>query len=295
MIKTHTIRLIIISLFLALIVIASCKRERNPTPTKTPVPEKVPKISKVTFYLENSESMFGYVNGTTNYIDVITELAEKPEFASENTLREFNFINGGENIKITPIGNTPSSLRNNLNLEGFDVGDKTKSNLNGMFQIALEKAVGDSISVLISDGLYDVGRLPDPVSAIRIAGRETRTKFIQRLDLGNVQTILIKLNSNFNGNYFYTSRSGLVRLNQQRPFYIWIFGESRLLNKYFPENYLNELAGYESMVRFLKLNKIKIPYEVVSVNPLGRFKFDHKTKNKLVDASPVGKEIFNFK
>ena len=48
------------------------------------------------------------------------------------------------------------------------------------------------------------------------------------------------------------------------------------------------------MVRFFKIEQIKIPYEVVSVNPLGRFKFDHKTKNKLVDASPDREGNFQF-
>jgi len=58
------------------------------------------KIEKVYFYIENSASMFGYVANTTQYVDVLTDLAQKPIFAKEHTIREFNFINGGKMRKL---------------------------------------------------------------------------------------------------------------------------------------------------------------------------------------------------
>src|SRR5690349_10871292 len=61
------------------------------------------KIGKVTYYLENSESMFGYVSGSTGYISVVSELAEKPEFVAEKTVRDFYFINGQSPVKTTSI------------------------------------------------------------------------------------------------------------------------------------------------------------------------------------------------
>lgn len=285
---------VILSLLFGL---TACNRERR----TSIVPEKVSdtiinrEIKKVTFFIENSASMFGYVNGSTNYVDVLTELADKPRFADERTHREFNFINGGDSIEITPIGNDPSVLDNQLNRSGFNVGDVKQSNLNEMFRIALDKAVNDSISILISDGLYDLGNSPDPVANIHIAGRETRTKFIERISTGDIQTILIKLNSNFNGKYYLASKPGFEKLKQKRPFYIWIFGDSKLLNEYFPESYISKLSGYQAMARFLKLNKINTPYQpIVSSKPLGRFKFDKKVKNKLVDARPDREGNFRF-
>jgi hypothetical protein len=247
---------------------------------KKTIPQPV-KLKKVIYYLENSESMFGYVNGPNEYVSVVSELAEKPEFVDINIPRDFNFINGGANVKITKIGSNSSSLRNKLNIPGFRCGDITKSNLNGMIQLALEKAGNGSITILISDCIYDIGQPNAPFNALATQGVETRSKFIQRLSKGDIQTIIIKLNSKFNGTYFYTSKKGKITINQQRPFYIFIFGESKLLNKYFPESYISRLKGYKNSARFFKSVTNSIPYQATTENMIGSFRFDENDFTKL--------------
>ena len=241
------------------------------------------KVGKTIFYIENSESMFGYVGGFTEYVDVISELSEKPEFAEEKTPREFFFINGGEPVQITPIGNNPGTLKTKLNKTGFRCGDISKSNLNSMLQIALNNAIKDTITILISDAIYDIGQPEAPFNALATEGKETRSKFIERLGNGDLQTIIIKLHSHFDGDYFFTSQRRIIRLNQTRPYYIWIFGESQLLNKYFPEEYIKSLNGYADMARFLKLSDISIPYQATPQEKLGEFRLDRINKNKLTN------------
>ncbi|WP_149277658.1 hypothetical protein [Pareuzebyella sediminis] len=243
------------------------------------------KIAKATFYIENSESMFGYVNGFTEYVDVLSELSEKPMFAAENTHREFYFINGGENLEIIPIGDDPALLKDKLNTSGFRCGDYTKSNLNSMFQVALENAKRETISILISDAIYDIGGVGAPMNALSTEGRETRSEFITRLEQGDLQTIMIKLHSQFDGYYFPVS-GGKIKINQIRPFYIWIFGNTELLNKYFSEEYIESLEGYSDLARFLKFEGLNIPYQATSQKSLGRFRFDRSNKNKLIDVTP---------
>ncbi|MBN1968186.1 MAG: hypothetical protein JW870_02350 [Candidatus Delongbacteria bacterium] len=257
------------------------KNENETTKAVITKPKQVDrKIGKAVFYLENSGSMFGYVNGFTEYVDVISELAEKPRFAEENTKREFYFINGGQNIIITSIGENPAVLKDKLNLKGFNCGDVSKSNLNSMFQLALSKAKNDTISILISDAIYDIGKPQAPMNALSTEGRETRSRFIERLNEGDLQTIIVKLNSHFEGNYFPVT-GGSVPLKQERPFYVWIFGETELLNEYFPEDYIKSLKGYSDVARFLKLSELEIPYQVIAHNKIGDFKFAKNNKNKL--------------
>lgn len=243
-------------------------------------------VGKVIVYLENSESMFGYVNGFTQYVDVISELAEKPLFVAENTKREFYFINGGK-LQINKIGDNPSSLKSKLNKSGFNCGDITKSNLNAMFQIALQKAQNDTIALLISDGIYDVEQHDAPLNTLAILGKETRSKFIERIQNGDIETLMIKLNSNFDGKYFYSSKRGLDTIKQSRPFYIWVFGKTRLVDKYFTEDYISKhLKGYDNYARFLKIGKNIIPYQVSpSINVKGNFKPDRRNENSLVNAN----------
>jgi len=244
------------------------------------------KIAKAVFYLENSESMFGYVNGFTEYVDVISELAEKPDFAAEKTKREFNFINGGTPLSINCLGNDPKIFKSKLNTSGFRCGDITKSNLNGMFQIALDRAQNDTISILISDAIYDIGQPQSPLNALITEGRETRSKFISRLENGNIQCLMIKLFSSFEGNYFYSSHSGKTYINQSRPFYIWVFGKSELLNKYFSETYISQhLKGFVYYARFIPIEENKVPYQInPAINRKGSFKPDRKNQNKLINA-----------
>lgn len=241
-------------------------------------------LQKVTIYLENSQSMFGYVSGISRYVDVVAELAEKPDFVKEDIPREFFFINGTGPV-ITPIGDDPVVLKKKLNTAGFRCGDITRSNLNGMFQTALSNAGGGTISILISDGIYDIG--DGGMTSLVTSGKETRSQFIRRLQSANLQTLMIKLTSEFKGDYFYASRKGKVTLDSERPYYIWIFGESHLLARYFPDNYVaSELTGFETLARFLKPSGEPLPWQLVPENSLGSYRFDHKVKNRLVDAKP---------
>lgn len=208
---------------------ANHSAKKNNTETKQTVNPN--KIGKAVFYLENSGSMFAYVNGLTEYVKVVSELAQKAKFAEEHTQREFYFVNGGQKLQLNSIGNKPSDLKNKLNKKAFDCGNPSESNLNSMFQLALSKAQNDTISILVSDAIYDVSKTGSNLNALEIEGKETRTKFIERLTKGNIQTIIIKLTSVFNGSYF-PLKGGKISLSQKRPFYIWIFGRYQFCDKY---------------------------------------------------------------
>jgi hypothetical protein len=101
-----------------------------------------------------------------------------------------------------------------------------------------------------------------------------------------LQTIIIKLDSKFEGEYFWASKRAKSYITHSRPFYVLIFGESKLLNKYFSEEYISKsLKGFNSMARFFKLDGIAIPYQATTQNILGSFSFDKLNKNKLNKSS----------
>lgn len=241
-------------------------------------------ISKVTFYIENSESTFGYVSSNSEYVSVLTELAQKTDLVKSNTAFSFNFING-RGPQVTPIGNEAGMLREKLNPAGFRTGEITHSNLNGMFERALASAGSDSISILISDGIYDVGKQAQPLNSLVNEGRSLRTRFIQRLMKENIQTLLVQFSSQFTGDYF-PGMGGVVRdIDQQRPYYIWIFGNSALLTRYFSEQYLQGLDGYRNMARFFVISGFDIPFEAVAHKTQGSFKTERGRQNVLTGIS----------
>ncbi len=161
------------------------------------------KIAKATFFLENSGSMFGYLSSNSNYVQAVNNLALNLDFSDMNTETSFNLINGnGEDVKITDLGNNPKIFKSLLNMGGFNKGNIHTSDLTKMFEIALKNASSDSISILVSDGLYDVGGEASPLNALDAETSSTALKFNERIRQNpNLQTLIIKLTSNFEGRY----------------------------------------------------------------------------------------------
>ena len=202
--------------------------------------------TKIKVYVENSGSMKGYVNGTTDFVDAVTDLVANPAFVKVNIPVECLFICGTS----PDVHSWGTSFDGKLKPNGMTVQgmDTQRSDLNIMFQKVLNDARNGVISILISDGIYDIGT--GSMSDLVIKGRDTRTAFLKRLnDGGNLQTLLVKMKSEFKGRYCYATKQGSLNINQQRPYYMWIMGDSDLVNQYFPDSYLARLAGYQNHVR----------------------------------------------
>ncbi len=245
------------------------------------------RISHVSFYIENSGSMFGYVEEPTEFVYAVNNLAQYPNLVKAGTPFSYflisgkkDFTNKKDSLTVYPIGDNPAVLKSQLTKKGFEKPSSGNSDLTNMFEIALKKARNDSISILISDGIYDVGGSTNPIAALANEGTLTRTKFIQRLKIDDIETLLIKLESDFIGTYHpanVTDPKGKSdRIDQKRPYYIWIFGNSDLLMNHFPEDRLENLNGYVDLARFRKITKNDFPYEAIGFNNFG-FKKDFKT------------------
>jgi len=255
-------------------------------------------IKKVTFFLENSGSMFGYVSSANDFKTSVVKLAYLPEF--DYAVKNFYFVNGTDNpyanssISVNYVGDDPEVLKNNLNQQSFrNYGDARYSDLTRMFEIALDSAITGGITILISDCIYDVGQESDPSTALGTETERTKKIFRSVLDSTDMQTILIKANSMFDGQYSYASKKGFTSINQNRPYYFIIFGESRILSKYFREDYIPQtIAGYEAHARFMKIDENRIPYQIVpSIDRIGQFRPDYKTMNRLVEAKQTRGEF----
>lgn len=298
--------------YLTFIFISSCTGRTNTGRTNindsTKVVNSIPKDDvsdtidlkqniQVYFFIENSGSMFGYVNEYTEFVDVVSDLAVKSDFIGKKILRKYYFVNGSNPIDTIFLGESNNSevgfLVDKLNpsKRGFNQGHVSTSDLNEMFQVALNKAKDNNLSILISDGIYDIHQKDAPRNALSIKGKETKGKFIERLNEGDFQTLIIKLKSDFKGKYYFVTqyignKQKVVRIQQKRPYYVWVFGKSELVNKYFSDNYLKNLNGYENHVRFINLKNIDVPYKITTVHRKGKFKFDRNNPHQLLEVSP---------
>jgi hypothetical protein len=255
-------------------------------------------LKKIVFFVENSGSMYGYVNQANEFKNSLVGLAYLPEF--DKAEKSFYFINGTSNplknsgIKINYVGNDPEVFKNNLNQKSFNIGDMRYSDLNKMFEVALDSARGNQISVLISDCIYDVGEENDPLTALRIEIQKTQQSFRNRLENEDIQTLIIKAGSRFDGHYYYASKSGSKKiLDTERPFYIIFFGNTGLLNKSLTEQSIaGKIEGEHETARFFINQEKNIPYQIVpSVDLKGEFKLDYKDNHRLTNARPLKGEF----
>lgn len=288
--------------------ISGCKSRSRDTESAKPKPaqnelmpvQKEENImpEKVIFFIENSGSMFGYVSQPNEFKNSLVGLAYLPEF--DKAGKSFYFINGTSNplknsgIKINYVGNDPDLFKNNLNQKSFNTGDVRFSDLNKMFEIALDSARGNRISVLVSDCLYDVGEESDPLTALKIEIQKTQQSFRERLENEDIQTLIIKAGSRFNGLYHFASKRGSKKIeNEDRPFYIIFFGRTRLLNKVITEQSVgSKITGRYETARFFVNDEKSIPYQIVpSIDLKGEFKLDFKDKYKLINARPLKNEF----
>lgn len=290
---------ILLFLFVAVVGFMGCGEKKSElVESKTDV--QVPTLKKVTFYLENSESMFGYVNGNNEYIKVISELSSKSDFVSDRVVKEFFLINGKTPLSVKPLGDISSKLNSVLSVEGFNIGKTNSSELNEMLKKAMENSGNGKISIFISDGIFDINQKSGNVDKyLTLESGVTKANFIKRLSgSSSFETLLIKLNSNFNGKYFYASRSGYEKINQKRPYYIWVFGDSQLVNKYFSESFINQsLVGRTDYLRFMKLGSPLLKSRIIKgVNRKGEFDIEKDNPNIIKEAykDKAGKFSFSF-
>ncbi|MDZ7718038.1 MAG: hypothetical protein U5K72_04355 [Balneolaceae bacterium] len=164
-----------------------------------------------------------------------------------------------------------------------------------MFQIALDHASLNNISVFVSDGIYDIQDKSQPITSIISEGFETRNKFIDRLESENIQTLLVKLESTFSGAYYYGVTTDGIVINQNRPFYVFILGNSGILNNYFDDQYLENLSGYVNHTRFFLPTDYQVDYEPsTAYNRKGNFRQDREDSNRLIEVEQNQAGEFEF-
>jgi hypothetical protein len=224
--------------------------------------------SEISFYVDNSGGMFGYVNksgkGDNNFILALSDIAHNPLFPQDDVKKDFNLINGPDELVVTPLGSDASKFSGCLNPQCFNQGNISGNDLNAMLQLALEKAVDNKMSVFISDAIYDIQDKSNPLNDLRSAGFATRNHFIERLEKNNIQTLIIKLSSFFSGEYFYGATTGGTTIDQERPFYIFILGSNDQINRYFSNEYVQGLDGYRNHARFFLPKDYDIKFVVSS-------------------------------
>ena len=220
--------------------------------------------SRVNFYFENSASMNGYVYGE-DFVRTMHILIGRLQGENFNSY----FVNAGEYHV--------NNLLNRIDNRNISMGDVSKSDHKFIFENAIRNAVDNNLSIVITDGIYSVnGKSPS------IVADDIQIAFENALRDNSIETVILKLTSDFNGYYYSEScppGKSAYHIHQKRPYYIFFFGDKNVIDQTLNSLKINELPGYKEKARFFLTDEIRTNYSIITkgsdihgtIRPVPRF------------------------
>lgn len=225
----------------------------------------LPQEAKVKIYFENTLSMDGYINGNTDFKNVLRELLvavdneDKVNFDTEFFLVNNNLIQedfGVESIKITEKLNPKSTASK---------GNKGSSDFEEVIDEVLQNHSEDAITIIAADFIYSPKGEPDTPSALSKLKTYTENAFLKATSkFKDLETRVYQFESSFNGTYYNIDDKGISGINN-RPYFYFVVATSSLM-KHFEENIgvkLKKNDSYQNDVFFTTEN-FDISYNILN-------------------------------
>ena len=260
----------IIFLLILSITILSCGRDRPPkkiVSTNILTTEQPIEISKINFYFENSLSMNGYLDGEKfrQAMGKIIHKVEKDSFDSY-------FVNS----TVYPTKDILNKIRKKqISTTGIGSSDH-----EFIFTNAIKNSNDNNLSIVVTDGIYSVsdGNIADVEVDIEDA-------FIDALKINEIETVVVKMSSNFKGRYYSEScpKKGGTKIDQERRYYILLFGNKDVINKALDEIVvIDDLEGFQEQARFFITKNLKVDYSVLTQGEEKKGKFKSINHSSIV-------------
>jgi len=209
-------------------------------------------------YIENSGSMDGYMCDGSQLKDAIFDYVSDLGVCADTT--ELYYIN---NQTIPYSGNLEQYIKtmNSATFKNLG-GNRSNSDLSKMVSSILNRMTDSTVCMFVSDCILDL-----PVSdsqkflntcqiSIKNAINEGRNK------MPNLGVEIIKMESDFNGFFFYQNGGRELLANVKRPYYIWVFGNNNAIAKLNTEVPISilEKHGFKGIVSYSP--KTTVSYDI---------------------------------
>ena len=234
--------------------------------------------------------MDGYVNGNSDFKSDLTEmLVLTKNYVGESNIK-INFINRGQYPSSNKdIANFASKLEPNSITYNVGGKDRAKSDINNIFRMLLDSLHENEIIILTSDCIYSLGEGDETEGKLNIQKSLTHDAFNDALKArkNDLATLCLKMVSDFNGDY-YDLNDHPTKINNKRPYYIWIIGNEDLVKEYYPKITKN-MVGIKNSYYLSSFSKEKQPYYTVlkETNKLGKFKQADKNEKDVKSINDV--------
>jgi len=242
-------------------------------------PKLLAKSPIVNFYLDNSLSMAGYVNGNTEFKEAISDYLTNIKIA--NCAADLNLFH--VNSIIIPKGKDITKFNNALAPSTFTKagGDQGSTDIPKMLKLILSKTSHNTISIFVTDGIFSPGKGKIPSDYLPEQRREIKEMIAEHIkNYPKTGVILYQRISNFDG-YYYNCLDKPIKANEQRPYYIWIIGATDQIDMLSDKVPIAKFkgGGVTNVFSITSMNK-KINYAVKVGS--GKFRLDQKNPKTAV-------------
>ncbi|WP_299681162.1 hypothetical protein [uncultured Dokdonia sp.] len=233
-----------------IISISKKKRHKNEVVIFNPEINAIDDIenkgAKINFYFENSGSMNGYLTGD-NFNKNMHRIIDKndPDFTPY-------FVNTREY--------KTSNLLDKIDNKNIRTQGTSSSDHEFIFTNAIKNAIGDNLSIVVTDGIYSTSD-----GNVNIVEVDIEKAFVSALRGNAIETVVLKLSSNYKGTYYTESNCDNVSIDQQRPYYILLFGSKEIIDSALKNTVIiEELSGFMEQARFFLTDNLKYDYTILT-------------------------------
>lgn len=234
------------------------ERDRKPAGTAAPPATSSDSATVATpafaVYLENSGSMDGYVRGVTAFEDDVYQLLVDLGYAAD-TLALF-YINS----RPIPYPAGTEQFISKLEPAEFQQrgGNRSNSDLNQIFSELLQQTSAQRATLLISDFILSLGKgkTEDLLDNQRISVYNT---FRQRLEAQPLGTYIVKMHSDFTGNYYTKDDRPVYLTGVRRPYYLWFIGPAATIRSLPTIAKVEQLPGFAQSYTLLPVSDDDTP------------------------------------
>lgn len=290
----------------SLLITCCCKRDPKDRASKTesetiiiePKSDTINEIAIETkpaykIYVENSGSMNGYVEGVTEFEQsVYNYLTDIKISGLTDSLKMFyinsQIITWDSDIKDFIDKLEPSTFK----AKGGSLGT---SDISNILKSVLNETKEKEVSILVTDGIFSPGKNIDADQYLvnqKIGIKSSVADYLKKYP--NTAVVVYQSSSQFEGLY-YNREDTPQKINKQRPFYIWIIGNSENINSLIDKVPTQKFQGngIQNIFTIIEGNKI-VDYAIK--NRSGKFKLDmKKPKNSLIGLSKDNRDnLFQF-
>lgn len=209
-------------------------------------------------YIENSGSMDGYMCDGSQLKDAVYDYVSDLNRYSDTV--SLYYIN---KVSIPYKGEVRSYIKD-LNPTSFRQagGNRSNSNIGDMISAIVDGMSSTDVSMFISDCILDI-TVSDSQKYLRTCQIDIKEAIIKgQKKIDNFSVEVLKMSSDFKGNYYYQNGRVEVLDSVQRPYYIWLMGSKAALERYNQEVPLSDLSKYgmSEMVAFTDFSEV--PFQI---------------------------------